>query len=473
MVLLVGNGECDKTVVMTRRVLVLALLVGCVGSHSKVTLVRVDQEAPGDNCEYGGLGVSTGLDANHDGVLNDTEITSTQYVCNGGVTVRCESGGTVHDGAVVIHDSSEFAQLAGVNCINGDLIIAGIAGELPTLADLQRVTGEVVIAGNADLTSLDGFTALREVGQSYLIQGNDSLDDISSLADLERVLSIFLVGNNAMHDLAGLSTLTSLPMSLTVANNPALTSLHGLENIFTTKSWLIARGNRSLADLTALQSLRSAGALEFSSNSALTSLELPNLEKVDVRLLINQNPILTSISLPKLVTLADGLTFNGNTQLTSLSMPGLLTTGIITIENDTLLTTIDAHNLAYVTVDLSFTNLSSLTGADFSGLKTVAGALRVYNASPFVFTGFPSLASVGNLQLVTAGNTDFGGLSALATVSGNMTVWSCPRFTQFTGLDAMTDIGGNLLIMSNPMLSPAVAQAFANSVTVHGTVTIQ
>jgi hypothetical protein len=451
----------------------VALLAGCFNPHDPTTLVRVDQESPGANCQYGGLGVSTGLDNDHNGVLSDSEITSTQYVCNGGVTVRCPSGANVHDGAVVIHSASDFAQLAGITCIDGDLIIAGITGEIPDLNDLQTVTGEVVVAGNADLTTLDGFTALREVGQSYLVQGNDLLDDISSIADLDRVLSVFLVGNNAMHDLSGLSSLNTLPMSLTVANNPALTSLHGLENVFTTKSWLIARGNRSLTDLSALQSLRSAGALELSSNATLASLELPNLEKVDVRLLVNQNPAMTSISLPKLVTLADGLVFNGNTQLVSLSMPALLTTGIITIENDTSLTTIDAHNLAYVTVDLNFTNLSSLTAANFSGLKTVAGTLRVYNASPFAFNSFGSLQSVGNLQLVTAGMTDFTGLSSLATVAGNMTVWGCPQFSSFAGMVAMTDIGGNLLIVDNPMLSAAVAQSFANSVTVHGTVTIQ
>jgi hypothetical protein len=54
-----------------------------------------------------------------------------------------------------------------------------------------------------------------------------------------------------------------------------------------------------------------------------------------------------------------------------------------------------------------------------------------------------------------------------------MTVWGCPQFTSFAGLVAMTDIGGNLLIVDNPMLSPATAQAFASSVNVHGTVTIQ
>jgi alpha-tubulin suppressor-like RCC1 family protein len=50
-------------------------------AHS--TLVRVSQEPPDDHCTSGGSQVETGTDLNDDGVLSASEVRDTQYVCNG------------------------------------------------------------------------------------------------------------------------------------------------------------------------------------------------------------------------------------------------------------------------------------------------------------------------------------------------------------------------------------------------------
>src|SRR5512147_2672053 len=102
---------------MSHRLLWLVALVGCTSNAA--TLVRVDPESAGTQCEYGGLAVNTGIDKNHDGVLQDGEISATQYVCNGGVSVRCAPDDVVHEGSITIHDVSEFAQLAGITCVDG------------------------------------------------------------------------------------------------------------------------------------------------------------------------------------------------------------------------------------------------------------------------------------------------------------------------------------------------------------------
>lgn len=463
---------------LNRSLLVAGVLVACTSSSTQnlstgPTVIRVDQEQPGANCANGGVSINSGADANSDGVLQDSEIENTQYVCNGATVVRCADGGSAFDGSITLRDPADFAQLAGKTCVDGDLIIAGLAGEIPALPELATVTGEVVIAGNSDLTTLDGLSALRTIGQSYLIQGNDSLVDIAALASLDRVLSIFLVGDNALPDLAGLSTLTSLDTKLTISNNRGLTSLHGLEGVLTA-STLTIRSNSSLADLTALANLRSATVLEISGNSVLTSLTLANLEKVDVRLLVNGNPHLASVSLPVLATLSDGIVFSGDPAMTTVSMPALLTTGTLTFENDTSLASIDAPSLAYVTADLSFTNLAGLTAPSFPNLTAIGGTLRVYNVTPFTsFAGFGGLESVGSIWINTAGGLlDFEGLSALQTIAGDFTVTGSNQLTSFTGLDAMTEIGGNVLILGNQSLPLSVAQAFVAQVTVHGTVTI-
>jgi hypothetical protein len=459
---------------MIRSALVASLFVAACTSNNgnaPTSLVRVDDEPAGSNCKNGGVAISTGHDTNDDGVLGDDEIVTTQYVCNGASVVRCH-GGTVHSGSVVIRDPADFDQLAGVACVDGDLIIAGIPGDIPSLPELHTVTGGVTVAGNPDLTSLAGLGGVREIGQSYLIQGNDSLGDIAQLASLDTVLSIFIVGNDGLQNLAGFSSLHQLNTKLTVANNPNLSSLQGLDNVVTATSWLVVRSNRSLTDVSALQGLRAVGAMEVSGNQSLTALSLPSLEKVDVRLTVNSNPQLAALSVPKLATLSDGITIIGNPQLASIDLHSLLTTGTVTIDQNTSLTTINASSFSYATVDLVIANMSTLQTANFSSLNAVGGTLKFVNVSPLSFSGFGQLESVGNLWLSGSGNTDFSGFVSLNNVGADMTVLGNPNLSSFNGLDQMTTVGGNLLISNNPSLSSGAAQAFANDVSVGGTTTI-
>lgn len=459
---------------MNRSLLVGVLLVWGCGDNIHMahdTLVRIDNEPPGMNCQYGGVAIQTGHDQNQNETLEDSEILSTQYVCNGMSVVKCHGGGTVLKGNVVVRNAADFDQLANVRCLDGDLIVAGLAGELPALPDLYTVTGGVTIAGNPDLTSL-AFTGLREVGQSYLVQGNDSLTDVASLADLDTVLSIFLVGNDSLQDLAGFSSEHQLTTKLTVSNNPNLTSLHGLENIVSAQSWIVVRSNRSLTDVSALQGLKTVGAMEISGNHSLTSLSLPELDRVDLRLTVTANPALTAFAAPKLATLSDGITVSGNPQLSSINLHGLLTTGILTIDNNASLKTIDASSFSFVTVDLVIANMTQLQTANFGSLNSVGGTLKFVNVSPLSFSGFSKLERVGSLWLSGSGNTDFAGLTSFTDIAGDMTVTGNPNVTSFNGLDQMTTIGGNLTITNNASLSSNTAHAFANNVLVGGTVTI-
>src|SRR5689334_16237504 len=104
---------------------VAAILIGgCVQEFPENTLVRVDSELAGGNCDAGGVAIHTGPDTDRTGALDDDELTSTHYVCSPNTALQCD-GGTPLVATVTIHDGADFAQLAGVSCIDGDLIIAG------------------------------------------------------------------------------------------------------------------------------------------------------------------------------------------------------------------------------------------------------------------------------------------------------------------------------------------------------------
>jgi hypothetical protein len=58
---------------------------GVDGTNGKTALTKTTKEAAGANCKYGGTKFQTGIDANNNGTLDDSEVTvtETKYVCDG------------------------------------------------------------------------------------------------------------------------------------------------------------------------------------------------------------------------------------------------------------------------------------------------------------------------------------------------------------------------------------------------------
>jgi len=58
---------------------------GTNGTNGKTALTKTTKEPAGANCKYGGTKFETGIDANNNGILDSSEVTTTQtkYVCDG------------------------------------------------------------------------------------------------------------------------------------------------------------------------------------------------------------------------------------------------------------------------------------------------------------------------------------------------------------------------------------------------------
>jgi hypothetical protein len=462
-----------------------AALTGCLlpangngngDPHHDHTVVRVDDEPMGANCMYGGTAIHTGIDMDNDSVLDDSEITSSQYICSSASEVKCLSSQNKLVGPISLDTSADFAMLNGVHCIDGDLMIVGTAlAAFPTSSSLETVTGSVIVAGNPSLTSLDGFSSLAQIGRRYVAQGNDALVDIGAIGGLERFDMIAIVGNDDLVDLAGLETFTNIDGGLEIANNSSLTSLHGLENLTrNTHNAITIRSNRNLASLAALDNLRAAVLLDINGNTSLPLVRLQSLEKVDVNVFINENAAITSIELPALVTIGSVFEARSNPALTSITAPELVLSAAIEAEHDTSLATLSAPKLSYVTANFDLVNLPSLTQVNFTSLVAIGGHTRFATLPQLTnMTSFASLASIGGNLTVNQCNglTNFSGLGQLVDVA-SLTVSENAELTSFSGLSSFQKVGGDLTISSNPKLPAMTAQAFANAITVVGTTTI-
>ncbi len=65
---------------------------GADGAAGATALVDIVEEPAGDNCAYGGQAISTGVDENGNGILDEDEVNDTVYVCNGELGPAGEDG---------------------------------------------------------------------------------------------------------------------------------------------------------------------------------------------------------------------------------------------------------------------------------------------------------------------------------------------------------------------------------------------
>jgi len=124
---------------------------GTNGADGHAALIRVDVEAPGVNCESGGLVIHVGLDLDDDGVLQPAEFDSTTYVCDGADGTNGTNGTNGTDGS----DSLIRIEDAGSACPNGGIeVLAGVDDNGDGVLQDLEVTDTAVVCDGADAAAL-------------------------------------------------------------------------------------------------------------------------------------------------------------------------------------------------------------------------------------------------------------------------------------------------------------------------------
>ena len=371
------------------------------------------RSARADQCV--GETIETGLDANNDHKLDDTEVTAATVLCQ--PTPKAGCTGRVLTGPVEISSPEDEDKLTNIDCIDGDVIIVSNDAFDVRGLDGVTITGNLAIAGDPNMASLDGLAKVKRVGGTLLLQGNDALADLSALASVPAG-ELAIVANDHLPDLAGLELLSAT--DLTITRNHELASLQGLEQL-TSVHRLTIRDN-ALTDLAPLHALASADRVDISDESRLPNLELPSLAFAgDV--VIENDGGLASLSLPVLAVAHGTLTLDGDTALGSATAPSLQQLGGLEVRGAPQLATLDVH-----------------------GVSEAASGITLHQV----------------------GLTSLDGLRGLAS-TGSLAIESCDQLASLTALAELKTVIGDLTITGNAKLKQEDIDSFVKRVHVGGT----
>ncbi|WP_420578512.1 DUF7151 family protein [Ekhidna sp.] len=200
---------------------------GVDGQNGFNALVVVNDEAPGDNCAAGGVKISVGQDANENGTLDSDEIASVSFVCNGadgndganGSTLvartspeepgeNCENGGTLVEIGADANGNGSLdngeVQTSFFVCNGQDGADGGSGGE-NGLTSLIRAT-PLEDCGPNSTTGVRIEVGLDKNGNGVLESNADpDLDEIESTYEICDGAD-GTPGDNGMNALIGIST---------------------------------------------------------------------------------------------------------------------------------------------------------------------------------------------------------------------------------------------------------------------------
>jgi hypothetical protein len=155
-----GNGVLDDSEVDNTQTV-------CNGTDGASSLVSVTAESSGSNCTYGGYKIETGLDTNNNDILDPTEVLQTQYICNGNTSTNPTT--------ILVPDDYSTIQDAIDAAFDGDTILVS-DGTYTENIDFKGKAITLQSVNGAGSTTIDGGANGSVV---YFMYG----EDINSVLD--------------------------------------------------------------------------------------------------------------------------------------------------------------------------------------------------------------------------------------------------------------------------------------------------
>ncbi len=265
----------------------------------------------------------------------------------------------------------------------------------------------------ADITNVDGLSALTSVVTGLHIENNPLLANLDGLSALDSVGGDLWIRNNALlTGVDGLSALKSVAKTLAVFENGSLKDINGFSALGSVGGTLAVQDNAALTNVAGLHSLTTVGGSDMADQKSL---------------LIENNAVLANL---------DGLS-----ALTSVGAPGGGYSWVV-INNNAAIANIDGLSaLTGIWGDLIITQNAKLDNLDgLSALTRVIVVTIQNNASLADVDGLSALTNVNDLVISdneTLGNVD--GLSTMTAVWNDLGIRNNTVLSQCAGLARLLD----------------------------------
>ncbi|MBZ4416057.1 hypothetical protein [Myxococcus sp. RHSTA-1-4] len=498
---------------------VLALAAGCGGIELEPLVnqhparTRVTPEPPGAHCPHGGSALLSGLDLDEDGVLDDGEVTATEYVCATALAhsqpetagAHCEHGGQAVrtgpdlDGDGELDDAEVTATEYVCATAVPDVLVR--TREVPPGAECP-LGGQVSRAGqdtngNGELedgevtrevygctqpeTVVTRLSAIPQPAQecpglaSVAVEAGPDMDQDGELDDGEaraRVSLCASVVDPVRVELRPEPAGTRCPAGGTLV--VAGLDVNGDGNLGNEErsSWALVcqplhtyDGSyvvRSAADLAALQGISHIHGSLFLMGTELTEVVLPGLMAVEGQLTIYGNAALTRVELPGLRFVKYDLSVESNANLETLVLGGaqgeelLVELDLWLISNPKLkslsgLSRVSPRQSLYLRENGALEYIPGQTG--FDNVKALTGVLYVSGNDALGALPFPVLRHVG-YSVYVDDNTALRSLSlpSLRSVGGAFSISNNDALQGLSGMPLLETINSWLTVAGNDAL---------------------
>ena len=365
---------------------------------------------------------------------------------------------------------------------NGNIVLAA-----PENLSLEGATASIAISENASIepnpasitnwNNEHTFTVTAYNGTKnsykYSVQRKAIVHDgdvaLLTQADVEALAALNLTqingsvsvgaatGQDSVHSLAPLASLKVIKFGLVINATYAGKNLAGLENLETVGSLQILQNTR--LETVALPKLAAVMQDLIINQSAVQSLDFPELAHIDRNLQINTADSLVRLDFPKLKNIVGDIilqaAYYNPDKLAAISFPQLEKVGgNLNVSNWKEVARLDAPLLKSVTA-VSISSLAKMTSLTMPALQSTLGNFLVsYNALMTVMD-FSSLQTVGgdfrieNHSLLET----FDGLAALTSVGGEMMIQGLPELKDIQGLKRLKSVGKRFYISNLPALN--------------------
>lgn len=282
---------------------------------------------------------------------------------------------------------------------------------LPALAVAStayaQCSGPLTITTQSDADVLQSCTKYNgDITISDQAQGTIALDGVEQITgDLKcnNATQLSSLTSDQLNSIGGTWSL----QSMTTLANLQFDSLTSVDQIY----WV---------GLPALQGLNFAQGIQKATNVLISNTQLYTSSGIELQhvgiLNINNNPYLSTVNVNNLKNVTNQLLFSANAMNLQISFPNLLGAANMTFRN---VSTVDMPSLAYVAGNMGFYS-DTMESFSAPNLTATGGTLAFSDCPELSKTSFPSLVQIGGGFLL-ANNTNLkaiGGFPALKVVVG-------------------------------------------------------